>query len=76
MAYKHSKSKSYPKIGSHVVKDRVSSCFVLSSNVGFPLFAFCDRHTCFIFHVFMEATKEGSLSFVVAKFDGLLGFGF
>lgn len=38
--------------------------------------SFGDRHKCFICQVFMEATKEGSLTFVVAHFDGILGLGF
>lgn len=38
--------------------------------------SFGDRHKCFICQVFMEATKEGSLTFVLAHFDGILGLGF
>jgi len=30
----------------------------------------------FVIQVFIEVTKEGSLSFVLGKFDGILGLGF
>ena len=30
----------------------------------------------FVIQVFVEATKEGSLSFILGKFDGILGLGF
>lgn len=30
----------------------------------------------FLIQIFIEATREGSLAFLLAKFDGILGLGF
>ncbi|KAL7205532.1 hypothetical protein ACSBR2_018465 [Camellia fascicularis] len=70
--YKHTKSKSYHKIGKscaiHYGSGSVKG-FLSQDNVGVGDLVVNDQ-------VFMEATKEGSLTFVVAKFDGILGLGF
>ncbi|KAI8025251.1 Aspartic proteinase A1 [Camellia lanceoleosa] len=70
--YKHTKSKSYHKIGKscaiHYGSGSVKG-FLSQDNVGVGDIVVNDQ-------VFMEATKEGSLTFVVAKFDGILGLGF
>ncbi|CAL5341036.1 unnamed protein product [Camellia sinensis] len=70
--YKHSKSKSYHKIGKSIAIHYGSgsvSGFLSQDNVKVGSLVVKDQ-------VFMEAKKEGSLSFVVAQFDGILGLGF
>ena len=53
----------------------------------FPKFCFCSQlgnvsnvlhffFCSFSTQVFIEATREGSLTFLIAKFDGILGLGF
>lgn len=70
--YKHTKSTTYQKIGKscaiHYGSGSVSG-FLSQDNVKVGDIVVKDQ-------VFMEATKEGTLTFVVAKFDGIFGLGF
>ncbi|XAR49228.1 Phytepsin [Bertholletia excelsa] len=70
--YKHTKSNTYQKIGTscdiHYGSGSVSG-FLSQDHVEVGGLVVKDQ-------VFMEATKEGSLTFVAAKFDGILGLGF
>ncbi|XP_052205288.1 cyprosin-like [Diospyros lotus] len=70
--YKHSKSSTYHKVGKHCAIRYGSgsvSGFLSQDNVEVGGVVVKDQ-------VFMEATKEGSLTFVAAQFDGILGLGF
>ncbi|KAL6964575.1 AP4A phosphorylase [Sarracenia purpurea var. burkii] len=70
--YKHTKSKTYKEIGKSCVIQYGSgsvSGFLSQDNVEVGDLVVKDQ-------VFMEATKEGSLTFAVGKFDGILGLGF
>ncbi|KAL7003206.1 phytepsin [Sarracenia purpurea var. burkii] len=70
--YKHTKSSTYHPIGKscsiHYGSGAVSG-FLSQDNVELGPLVVKDQ-------VFMEANKEGSLTFVVAHFDGILGLGF
>ncbi|KAG5548845.1 hypothetical protein RHGRI_014262 [Rhododendron griersonianum] len=70
--YKHTKSKSYEENGNscaiHYGSGSVSG--ILSQDNVKVGDLVVEKQ------VFMEATKEGSLTFVVAHFDGILGLGF
>lgn len=73
-------SQDSVEVGDLVVKDQVGSSSILCNF----FFFLCQRLICgcgnvcltFIFQVFIEATKEGSLTFILARFDGILGLGF
>nr|GMD07312.1 aspartic proteinase A1-like isoform X1 [Ipomoea batatas] len=70
--YKSSKSSTYTKIGTSCSITYGSgsiSGFLSQDNVGVGDLVVKDQ-------VFIETTKEPSLTFVLAKFDGLLGLGF
>ncbi|XP_060667815.1 aspartic proteinase [Ziziphus jujuba] len=70
--YKSSRSKTYTKIGKSCEIRYGSgsiSGFFSQDNVKVGDLTVEDQ-------VFIEATREGSLSFVIAKFDGILGLGF
>ncbi|KAI3445483.1 hypothetical protein Pfo_002148 [Paulownia fortunei] len=70
--YKSSKSSTYTKIGKpcsiHYGSGSISGYFS-QDNVEVGDVVVKDQ-------VFIEATREGSLTFVLAKFDGILGLGF
>lgn len=70
--YKASKSSTYTKIGKpcsiHYGSGSISGYFS-QDNVGVGDVVVKDQ-------VFIETTREGSLTFVLAKFDGILGLGF
>ncbi|XP_057963163.1 aspartic proteinase-like [Malania oleifera] len=70
--YKASRSSTYTKIGKsceiHYGSGSISG-FFSQDNVKVGDLAIKDQ-------VFIEATREGSLTFVLAKFDGILGLGF
>ncbi|KAG5525561.1 hypothetical protein RHGRI_032008 [Rhododendron griersonianum] len=70
--YKHKNSKTYQEIGKscaiHYGSGSVSG-FLSQDNVEVGDLVVHNQ-------VFMEATREGSLTFVVGKFDGILGLGF
>jgi len=60
-------------------------CCQRSSELSVPFYVYLENHlscSCstvcvtFVIQVFVEATKEGSLSFILGKFDGILGLGF
>ncbi|KAJ4969296.1 hypothetical protein NE237_015997 [Protea cynaroides] len=70
--YKASRSSTYTKIGKSCEIDYGSgsiSGFFSQDNVEVGDLIIKDQ-------VFIEATQEGSLSFIFAKFDGILGLGF
>ncbi|XWS42279.1 hypothetical protein CRYUN_Cryun16bG0001300 [Craigia yunnanensis] len=70
--YKSSRSSTYTKIGKSCEINYVSgsiSGFFSQDNVEVGGLVVKDQ-------VFIEATREGSLTFVLAKFDGILGLGF
>ncbi|WOG82734.1 hypothetical protein DCAR_0101902 [Daucus carota subsp. sativus] len=70
--YKSKKSSTYTENGKKVTINYGSgsvSGFLSQDNVEVGDLLIKDQ-------VFIETTKEGSLSFVVAKFDGILGLGF
>lgn len=70
--YKAKKSSTYAKNGEHCAIQYGSgavSGFLSQDNVEVGDLVIKDQ-------VFIEATKEGSLTFVVAQFDGLFGLGF
>ncbi|GLT88468.1 hypothetical protein SLE2022_064930 [Rubroshorea leprosula] len=70
--YKSSRSSTYTKIGKTCEINYGSgsiSGFFSQDNVEVGGLVVKDQ-------VFIEATKEGSLTFVLAKFDGILGLGF
>ncbi|XP_043710053.1 aspartic proteinase oryzasin-1-like isoform X1 [Telopea speciosissima] len=70
--YKASRSSTYTKIGKSCEIDYGSgsiSGFFSQDNVQVGDLIIKDQ-------VFIEATREGSLSFIVSKFDGILGLGF
>ncbi|KAM7470117.1 hypothetical protein LguiA_008300 [Lonicera macranthoides] len=70
--YKSSKSSTYTKNGKscdiHYGSGSVSG-FFSQDNVKIGFFVIKNQ-------TFVEATREGSLSFVVSKFDGIFGLGF
>lgn len=70
--YKSSKSSSYTEIGKpceiNYASGSISGVFS-QDNVSVGNLVVKDQ-------VFIEATREGSLVFVLAKFDGILGLGF
>ncbi|KAL2460639.1 Aspartic proteinase A1 [Abeliophyllum distichum] len=70
--YKASKSSTYTKIGKpcsiHYGSGSISGHFS-QDNVGVGDVVVKDQ-------VFIEATREPSLTFLIAKFDGILGLGF
>jgi phytepsin len=70
--YKHKNSKTYQEIGEscaiHYGSGSVSG-FLSQDNVEVGDLVVQNQ-------VFMEATREGSLTFVVGKFDGIVGLGF
>ncbi|XP_052194075.1 aspartic proteinase A1-like [Diospyros lotus] len=70
--YKHTKSKTYQEIGNtlsiHYGSGSVSG-FTSQDNVEVGDLVVKDQ-------VFMEAKREGSLTFVLGKFDGIFGLGF
>ncbi|XVE63177.1 hypothetical protein DITRI_Ditri06bG0179200 [Diplodiscus trichospermus] len=70
--YKSSRSSTYTKIGKSCEINYGSgsiSGFFSQDNVQVGSLVIKDQ-------VFIEATREGSLTFVLAKFDGILGLGF
>lgn len=70
--YKSSRSSTYTKNGKPCSISYGSgsvSGFFSQDNVGVGDVVVKDQ-------VFMETTKEGSLTFVIAKFDGIMGLGF
>ncbi|CAA0817935.1 Aspartic proteinase A1 [Striga hermonthica] len=70
--YKSGKSSTYTKIGKPCSISYGSgsiSGYFSQDNVGVGDVVVNDQ-------VFIEATREGSLTFVLAKFDGILGLGF
>lgn len=73
-------SEDHTTVGDLVVKNQVRKFYVNVSclsiaNRHYELygFVFTSWH---LLQVFIEATKESSLTFLVAKFDGILGLGF
>ncbi|PSS00343.1 Aspartic proteinase [Actinidia chinensis var. chinensis] len=70
--YKHAKSTTYQKNGKTIAIQYGSgavSGFLSQDNIKVGDLLVKDQ-------LFMEATKEGSLTFVAAQFDGILGLGF
>ncbi|KAI4364639.1 hypothetical protein MLD38_020701 [Melastoma candidum] len=70
--FKASRSSTYKRIGKDISITYGSgtvSGFLSQDNVKIGNLIVKDQ-------VFMEATREGSLTFVLAKFDGILGLGF
>ncbi|XP_059648368.1 cyprosin-like [Cornus florida] len=70
--YKESRSSTYTKIGKSAEINYGSgsiSGFFSQDNVKVGNLTVKDQ-------VFIEATREGSISFLLAKFDGILGLGF
>ncbi|GFZ09513.1 aspartic proteinase A1 [Actinidia rufa] len=70
--YKHAKSTTYQKNGKTIAIQYGSgavSGFLSQDNIRVGDLLVKDQ-------LFMEATKEGSLTFVAAQFDGILGLGF
>ncbi|XP_047327417.1 aspartic proteinase A1-like isoform X2 [Impatiens glandulifera] len=70
--YKHKQSITYKEIGDHVAIHYGSgsvSGFLSQDNVIVGDLLIKNQ-------IFMEATREGSFTFVLAKFDGILGLGF
>lgn len=72
-------SQDNVQVGDLVVKDQVNSCLATGFSTyhnmtlsGFPI----DDNSTSIFQVFIEATREPSITFIIAKFDGILGLGF
>lgn len=71
-------SQDNVQVGGLVVKDQVSYSFHFTFiwRIICLLFAVMCACVTFVIQVFIEVTKEGSLSFVLGKFDGILGLGF
>jgi phytepsin len=70
--YKSSRSSTYTKIGkSCEINYGTGSISGFFSEDDVEIGDFVVKH-----QVFIEATKEGSLTFLLAKFDGILGLGF
>lgn len=61
-----------------MVKDQVNSLALNADSRLIHLVQLCLYSHCLVImhQVFMETTKEGSLTFVIAKFDGIMGLGF
>lgn len=79
-------SQDYVKVGDLVVKDQVvSNILMLACSI---ILKHVHVHRCtsscwpslpdesVLFQEFIEATREPSITFLVAKFDGILGLGF
>jgi len=64
------------EVGGLVVKDQVMLSFNLFACYYMVCFASLFSLLFLNFKEFIEATKEPSITFLVAKFDGILGLGF